>query len=166
MVTSCLLRLVLYFAIVLSSSTVSQAISLMVSFFAPITRLLQRLTGRSSFTALLCPTAAAMAGVTSPSIESADMMPTGPMITSASRLATMTGFSPVAPYIAPPFSMVQVAMLFVPMAYTSQSTSLFTMASAMLCPSLPPCPSIITTFIVFSVLSGHLTSSQCSPLFE
>lgn len=59
MVTSYLLRLVLYFAIFLSSSTVSQAISLMVSFFAPITRLLQRLTGRSSFTALLCPTAAA-----------------------------------------------------------------------------------------------------------
>lgn len=74
MVTSCLLRLVLYFAIFLSSSTVSQAISLMVSFFAPITRLLQRLTGRSSFTALLCPTAAAMAGVTSPSIESADKL--------------------------------------------------------------------------------------------
>ena len=110
--------------------------------------LLQRLTGSKSFWAWLCPTATAMAGVTSPSRESADKMPRGPMIKSASRQATSTGFSPVAPKSAPALSMAAVAVALVPMAYSSQlgSCSLQRRAVTRL-PILPPWPSITTIFI-------------------
>ena len=50
---------------------------------------------------MLCPMATAIAGVISPSRESADTMPIGPTMISASRQATITGFSPVAPCFAP-----------------------------------------------------------------
>ena len=42
------------------------------------------------------------------------------MIKSASRQATSTGFSPVAPKSAPALSMAAVAVALVPMAYSSQ----------------------------------------------
>jgi len=64
--------------------------------------------------------ASAMARVISPRRESAMTIPIGPMITSASRLATRTGFSPVAPASAPAFNMAEVAMELVPMAMTER----------------------------------------------
>ena len=42
--------------------------------------------------------------------ESAMTMPIGPMIRSASRQATRTGFSPVAPMAAPAFIIAAVAL--------------------------------------------------------
>ena len=52
-----------------------------------------------------------MAGVISPKRESAMTMPIGPMIRSASRQATRTGFSPVAPMAAPAFIIAAVAVV-------------------------------------------------------
>ena len=52
--------------------------------------------GMSTRTALLWQTAAAMAGVISPSSESAMTMPMGPTMMSARRQLTTTAFSPVA----------------------------------------------------------------------
>ena len=64
----------------------------------------------------LWPTAVAIAAVISPRSASAMTIPTGPMITSALRLQTITGFSPVAATSAPAFSMADVARLLVPTA--------------------------------------------------
>ena len=59
----------------------------------PATMLPQQLTGMRMRAAALCPTAAAIAGVISPSSESAMTMATGPIITSALRQQTLTEFS-------------------------------------------------------------------------
>ena len=61
-------------------------------------------------------TASAIGSVTSPSKESAITIPIGPMIMSAFRQATITGFSPVAAFFAPAFNIVAVAIEFVPIA--------------------------------------------------
>ena len=51
----------------------------------------QQLTGIRMRAAALCPTAAAIAGVNSPSSESAMTIATGPIITSALRQQTLRG---------------------------------------------------------------------------
>ena len=58
----------------------------------------------------------AIFSVTSPRSESAITIPIGPMITSALRQATATGFSPVAAFFAPALIMEAVAVAFVPIA--------------------------------------------------
>lgn len=67
------------------------------------------------------PTAAAMAGVTSPSMASAMTMPRGPTMMSAVRQATTTAFSPVAARCGPALSIAEVAAELVPTAVTAAS---------------------------------------------
>ena len=71
----------------------------------PTTMLSQWLMGMSTRVASLWQTAAAIAGVISPSSESAMTMPMGPTMTSARRQLTTTAFSPVAARDAPARSM-------------------------------------------------------------
>lgn len=66
-----------------------------------------------------------MAGVISPKRESAMTMPIGPMIRSASRQATRTGFSPVAPMAAPAFIIAAVAVVLAPSARSRLSGTEF-----------------------------------------
>ena len=88
-----------------------------------------------------------MAGVISPSMESAMTIPMGPMIKSASRLPVITGFSPVAPASAPAFNIAAVAVLLVPSARTGSSGHTDFSCSTMARPMRPPWPSITITFI-------------------
>ena len=74
-------------------------------------------------------------------------MPMGPMMMSASRLLTITGFSPVAPASAPAFSMAEVAMPLVPTAMSFNSGWVFFSCSTTHFPIFPPCPSMIMIFI-------------------
>lgn len=64
--------------------------------------------------------------------------------TSAERLFTTTGFSPVAPQSAPAFIMAAVAMLLVPTAVRGRSGNRFFNCSTIPFPIRPPWPSIIT----------------------
>ena len=70
-------------------------------------------------TAGLCAMAAAMAGVHSPSMLFAITRPSGPVTMSARAAFTAAAFSPVAPALAPAFSMAEVARAFVPTARMS-----------------------------------------------
>ena len=81
------------------------------------------------------------------------MIPAGPMITSASAALNKIAFSPVAAKDGPPFSMVSVAMEFVPVAPTSASGKFLTSNSTKERPIPPPCPSITRIrMIIFSKL--------------
>ena len=67
-------------------------------------------------TALLAITAAAMAGVTSPSRPLAMAIPMGPIKMSIFPAFKISAFSPVAPSWAPAYIMAAVAIAFVPNA--------------------------------------------------
>ena len=76
----------------MSSATASSHRDERLFSSTPATTILHLFTGISIFVAELLPTAAAASEVISPNSESAHIMPTGPIIKSASLHATETGF--------------------------------------------------------------------------
>ena len=116
----------------------------------PAIIMLHLFRGRSIFFAGLSATALAIAGVSSPSIELADIIPTAPMMKSALAALNTMAFSPVAPSLAPALSIFEVASELVPNAMILISPGrLFFNFSTTLLPMPPPWPSITATSMRF-----------------
>ena len=92
---------------------------------------------------------------------SAIRMPMGPAMMPASRQATRTGFSPVAPRWAPAFIMAAVAMALVPTANSSKGSPAARTRSTSSAPTRPLWPSITTSFIVFPPLRSAYSGPEC-----
>ena len=98
--------------------------------------------------------AMAIAGLISPCMALAMMIPAGPTMISASFALNTAALSPVAAKDGPPFIMFSVAAEFVPTAPISAAGKFFTRSSTSERPIPPPCPSITT------ILMTHVPSPK------
>ncbi len=132
------------------------------SALVPTTSTPDRLRWRRTFIAGLLATASAIAGVNSPNMLCATSREIVPTIMSTPATFCTTAFSPVAPSLAPAFSIVDVARTFVPKTRISalllrKARESFSTRSLPIPPPWPSITAIRVTFLISCISHGLIS---------